>query len=167
MKPEDIDAGVSHAARQLHREWESPELWSRIAAEARRPAAAAKPWRRALAAAAMVLLAVALCGPLFRHARNPALLTEEALREVQQAETAYARSIEKLSAVAAPSLDRSPAPLAAAYREKLDLLDSAIADLKQTAETNRYNAYVETQLASLYHEKQKTLEDWLQNAKQN
>jgi hypothetical protein len=114
-----------------------------------------------------VLLAVALCQPLFRPAPNPALLTEAALREVQQAEAAYARSIEKLSAVAAPSLDRSPAPLAAAYREKLDLLDSAIADLKQTADTNRYNAYVETQLASVYREKQKTLQDWIENAKRN
>jgi hypothetical protein len=167
MKPEDFDAEISNAARQLHREWESPELWSRIAAEARRPAPAVKPWRWALAAAATVLLTVALCGPLFRPVRNPALLTEEALRDVQQAEAAYERSIQKLSAVAAPSLDRSPAPLAAAYREKLDLLDSAIADLKQTAETNRYNAYVETQLASLYHEKQRTLQDWIANAKQN
>jgi hypothetical protein len=164
---EDFDAELSQAARQLHREWESPELWARVAAQAKLPAPAPRPWRWALAVAATVLLAVALWQPLFRRAHNPALLTDEALREVQQAEAAYTRSIEKLSAVAGPTLDRSPAPLAAAYREKLDVLDSAIADLKQTAEGNRYNAYVETQLASLYREKQKTLQDWIENAKQN
>jgi hypothetical protein len=167
MRFENFDEEISRVARLLHREWESPELWARIAAEAKQTPPAAKPWRWALAAAATVLLAVVLCQPQFRRAQSPALLTDEALREVQQAEAAYARSIEKLSAVAEPDLDRSPAPLAAAYREKLDLLDSAISDLKQTAETNRYNTYVETQLASLYREKQKTLQDWIENAKQN
>jgi hypothetical protein len=165
---EDFDAEISHTARLLHREWESPDLWARIAADAKETPPAAKPWRWALAVAATVLLAVVLFQqPMFRRAPNSALLTDEALREVQQAEAAYARSIEKLSAVAGPSLDRSPAPLAAAYREKLDLLDSAIADLKQTAETNRYNAYLEMQLASMYREKQKTLQDWIENAKRN
>jgi hypothetical protein len=167
MKFDDLDSQISHTARLLHQEWESPELWARIAAEARRPAPDARPWRWALAAAATVLLAVVLFQPMLRRAHSPALLTDEALREVQQAESAYARSIDRLAAVAAPTLDRSPAPLAAAYREKLDLLDSAITDLKQTAEANRYNAYVETQLASLYREKQKTLQDWIENAKRN
>ena len=56
-------------------------------------------------------------------------------------------------------------PLAAAYREKLALLDSAIADLDATLQDNRYNAYLQTQLASLHREKQKTLEEWLKDAK--
>ena len=102
-------------------------------------------------------------------ARPPApsreLLTEDALHEVQQAEAAYSRSIEKLLVVAGPSLDQTSSPLAAAYREKLAVLDSAIADLKATIETNRYNAYLQTHLESLYREKQKTLEEWLKNAK--
>ena len=87
--------------------------------------------------------------------------------EVQLAESAYARSIEKLSAVAGESLQKSPTPLADAYREKLVLLDSAIADLKANVEHNRYNVYLQTQLASLYREKQKTLQEWLENAKRN
>ena len=44
---------------------------------------------------------------------------------MQQAEKAYAQSIEKLSAVAAKDLEQSSSPVAAAYREKLALLDSA------------------------------------------
>jgi hypothetical protein len=124
--------------------------------------------RWVLAAAAVVALAAVLSRPWEARRTEPTdFLTEEALRSVQQAEGAYARSIEKLSAVAGPGLEQSPSPLAAAYREKLVLLDSAIADLKANVESNRYNVYLQTQLASLYREKQKTLEEWLQNAKQN
>jgi hypothetical protein len=47
------------------------------------------------------------------------------------------------------------------------LLDSAIADLRANVEHNRYNAYQQTQLAGLYREKQKTLQEWLENAKRN
>ena len=167
MNFDNLDDEISRAARSLHREWDSPELWRRIETEVRRPRAAARPWAWTLATAATVLLALALWQPAVHRAQPPALMTDEALREVQQAEAAYTRSIDRLAKIAAPTLDRSPAPLAEAYREKLDLLDSAIADLKRTADGNRYNVYVETQLASLYREKEKTLEDWLQNAKQN
>jgi hypothetical protein len=166
MNFEDFDAEISHVAPLLHREWDSPELWDRIAAQATRRRG--QGWRWGLAAAASVLLAVVLIRPAL-HRPAPAdsvLLTDEALGEVQRAEAVYARSIEKLSAVAAPTLQQSPAPLAAAYREKIELLDSAIADLKRTAAGNLYNAYLERQLASLYREKQKTLQDWLENAKQ-
>ena len=77
----------------------------------------------------VVVLAAAMLQP-WRGAApaNRELLTEKALQEVQQAESAYARSIGKLSAVAAQDPQRSSSPVAAAYREKLTLLDSAIAD---------------------------------------
>jgi hypothetical protein len=47
------------------------------------------------------------------------------------------------------------------------LLDSAIADLQGNVENNRYNTYLETELAGLYRAKQKTLQDWIQNANRN
>jgi len=162
---------MSRLAPQLHEEWESPELWGRIRAELKAEAPARKPlpvWRWALAAAAMVTLAVAMLQPWKSgRSQTPDFLTDGALREVEQAETAYARSIEKLSAIAGPGLQQSPSPLAAAYREKLLVLDSAIADLKTSVGGNRYNVYLQNQLASLYVEKQKTLEEWLKNAKRN
>jgi hypothetical protein len=95
------------------------------------------------------------------------LLTERALSEVRQAESAYAKSIEKLSALAEKDLQSSPSPVAAAYREKLTMLDSAIADAKITVQQNRYNTYLRAELASLYQEKQKTLQEWLRNANRN
>jgi hypothetical protein len=161
---------ISRLAPELHEEWESEQLWPRI-----RESLAAEPERRpkqrpwwVLAVAAMVALAVVLGTP--RQTPRPAspeLLSDAALEEVQRAEAAYARSIDQLAAVAGPQLERSPSPLAAAYREKLKLLDSDIAELKSAASHNRYNAYLRTELASLYGEKTKTLQEWMNHAKRN
>lgn len=164
---------ISRMAPGLHEEWESPALWPAIQRElaatptrkvVRRPAI----WQWAMAAAAAVALAVVLLQP-WRSSRPQSVdfLTDETLREVERAEAAYAKSIERLSAVTAPSLEQSTSPLAAAYREKLVLLDSAIAEIKTNLETNRYNVYLQNQLASLYREKQKTLQEWTGNAKSN
>jgi hypothetical protein len=162
---------ITRLAPELHEEWESPSLWGRIEAglTASAPRRRRMPvWRWALAAAAVIAVAALLSRPWISRNPEPAgFLTEEALREVQQTEAAYARSIARLSAVAGPGIQQSPSPLAAVYREKLALLDSAIADLKANAETNRYSVYIQTQLATLYREKQTTLEEWLKNAKRN
>jgi hypothetical protein len=56
-------------------------------------------------------------------------------------------------------------PLAASYREKLLLIDSAIKDLKATADSNRYNATLRAELTSLYRQKQQTLQEVLSNEK--
>jgi hypothetical protein len=165
---------ISRVAPQLHEDWDSPFLWPRIQANL-----AAEPhvkrripaWRWALAfaaACAVVVMAALMMYP--GSGRVPGerdLLTEKALSEVQQAESAYAKSIGKLAELAAKDIEQSPSPLAAAYREKLALLDAAIADARATVEQNRYNTYLRAELASLYQEKQKTLEDWLHHANRN
>ena len=161
---------ISRLAPGLHEEWGSPALWPRIRSDlvAVAPSRKAIPiWRWTLAAAAVVTLAVAMFVPWRGGQPSRNFLTEDALYEVQTAESAYARSIAKLSAVAGDGLEQSPTPLAAAYREKLALLDSAIADVKANVDGNRYKVYLQTQLASLYREKQKTLQEWLENAKRN
>ena len=161
-------AEISRAGAQLHEEWDSPDLWARIqggltpAAPKRAPVLT---WRWAMAAAAVVLLAVFLFRPGGQASKD--FLTEEALDQVQRAEAAYAQSIDKLANLAGPALEQSPAPLASACREKLLILDSEIAEIKAAAENNRYNIYVRTQLASLYREKQQTLQEWLDYAKRN
>jgi hypothetical protein len=164
-------AEISRVAPQLHEEWESGLLWPRIRASlAAEPPRKPKqrPWRWVLAVAATIVLAAVLATP--RQGARPAspqLLTDAALGEVEQAEAAYARSIDKLAAAAGPALQRSQSPLAAAYREKLTLLDSAIAELKSNVAHNQYNAYLRTELASLYSEKKKTLQEWMNDAKRN
>ena len=159
-------AEISRLAPGLREEWESPYLWPRIRANlAAEPTRRRTPWWRwAVAAAALVVLAAMLQPWRIGKSSSREFLTESALEEVQLAEGAYARSIEKLSAVAAPNLERSSSPTAAAYREKLVLLDSGIAELRATVESNRYNVYLRRELASLYRQKQQTLQEWLQNA---
>jgi hypothetical protein len=162
---------ISRIAPQLHHEWESPSLWPRIRAGleagevARRRASF---WQWPMAAAALVAMALVLSLPWKSgKPHNREFLTVEALHDVQRAEAAYLRAIEKLSVLARPGLEHSPAPLAAAYREKLVVLDSGIADVKANLASNQYNVYLQNQLASLYREKQRTLEEWLKNADRN
>jgi hypothetical protein len=157
---------ISRLAPSLHEEWESPTLWPaiRVGLASASPPRRLPLWRWSLAAAVLVSLAVALSQPWRAKPQGREFLTEDALHEVQQAESAYARSIERLSRIAGAAIEQSPSPLADSYREKLAVLDSGIADLKANLENNRYNVYLQNQLASLYREKQKTLQEWL-NAK--
>jgi len=163
---------ISSTAPALHEEWESPYLWSRIQANiAAEPAPRAPRLnlvRWALATAALLTLATLALQP-WKSARpaNRELMTESALADVQQAEKAYAQSIDRLSALAAPKLEGASSPIAAAYREKLTLLDGGIADLKRAIELNRFNTYLQAELASLYRQKQQTLQEWLQDANRN
>jgi hypothetical protein len=160
-------AEISRLAPKLHEEWESPGLWPRIRAEmeAATPVNGRRTWWRwaAVAAAVASITLVLLHLPRRGTTGSREFLTEQAFQEVQEAEAAYTRSIEKLTRIAGPGLKQSPSPLADAYRQKLVLLDSEIAELKANVKNNRYNAYLQTQLASLYQEKQKTLQEWIRN----
>jgi len=156
---------ISRLAPGLHEEWDSPELWPAIRSgmEAAATSRRFPVWRWLMAAAAVIVLAASLFLPWRGRPQSRDFLTEDALREVQQAESAYARSIDRLSKMA--GADPSRSPLADVYREKLALLDSAIADVKANLQNNRYNVYLQNQLASLYREKQRTLQEWLENGK--
>jgi len=168
------DEEISRAARQLRREWESPELWPRIQAALSAEAAARAARRRAslrssgltLAAAAAVLV-LGLSVVLRVRAPQPGvpapqaerrLLTDQALREVERTESDYVRSIEALSRVAEPKVEEAGSPLMMSYREKLLLLDSAIAECRAGIDRNRFNARLRRELLSLYQEKQHTLQ---------
>jgi hypothetical protein len=96
-----------------------------------------------------------------RSAQDP-LLKTKALDDVEKAETAYVQAIDKLAADAKPQLDKPETPLLASYREKLQVLDSAIDDLRAQAGQNPSNAHLRYQLLAMYQEKQKTLEDVLE-----
>ncbi|MFN0104576.1 MAG: hypothetical protein ACKV2U_21120 [Bryobacteraceae bacterium] len=158
MTPEELDA----LAKDLHHEWDSPLLWPRIAH-------AAPPRRRwwpvILVAAAALVVTLYLAPHSKRQAApiaaNSPLLTEQALVEVEAAETAYRKSIERLARVAAPKLDQPATPLLLAYAEKLALLDGAISGLRRELDANGFNTHLRLQMAALYRDKQKTLEQVL------
>ncbi len=171
------------AASELHQEWDSPELWPRIEQALAEQSAATKNsgWQRFFsswnlsglqwqtAAAALLLVALTASAIWFvasqrthRIPDNQALLNDRAVSDVERAEAAYERAIDKLDAQARPQLQNSPAPLMANYREKLLVLDSAIADLKSQASMNPANGHVRRELLAMYHEKQDTLEQVLE-----
>lgn len=177
---------ISSSARELHHDWESTALWPRIhkaiEAEPKLPV----PWWRQMktwAIAAALALAVLIPSTLLHHSDTPSsnisapnsqgsaanhdFLTDQALREVEQNEAAYRKSIEKLSRLAQPKLQNASSPANVNAREKLLLLDSAIADTRSSIASNRFNVSLQNTLADLYREKQQTLQELLSRDRTN
>jgi hypothetical protein len=168
---------IAAAAPALRKAWPSPELWPEIhqslAEESQRAPAPSRGWLRLLPTAAIVaLFAIATAGlwvfrdsggrdPLARSwqtTKDP-LLTERAVDEVEAAEKTYLASIENLSKLAQPRLSSGASPVMLNYREKLALLDSAIADLQAGIDQNRFNTHLRRELLAVYREKQQTLQN--------
>jgi hypothetical protein len=166
---------MSNVAAGVREEWESPDLWPRIRRDLEAQQKADKPrgidWRllAGIAAAIVVAVSVLILAP-FRPApparQDSDFLTEQTLKEVEQTETAYRASIDKLARLAEPKLTSSGNPRTIADREKLLVLDSEISDVRSTVEHNRFNARLQTELAVLYREKQETLKEILHRAQQ-
>ncbi|HWC64503.1 MAG TPA: hypothetical protein VG777_00365, partial [Thermoanaerobaculia bacterium] len=179
-------AKIDETAPALRKRWDSPELLGRILAAveagglpaaAPAPASAPRrlpPWVPAVYAAALVLLST-LGLWVFRDApnRNPfsgsasesPFLGDEAMREVERKEADYVAAIDRLSRIAAASTAPAPSALAANYRERLLVIDSAIAECRAQIDQNRYNAHLRRQLLAMYDEKKRTLEDLLKEVK--
>jgi hypothetical protein len=174
---------LSAAAGEMRDYQESPTLWARIESSLRQQQAApvsrksfwrargfwrrvSPAWQSALVGAMVVALAIS-GGYLYTHRTAPAvdrgnkLLKTSALAEVERTEREYLSAIDKLAADAGPQL-AADTPLMASYREKLLVLDSAIADLRVQAGENPSNAHLRYQLLAMYQEKQQTLQDVLE-----
>ena len=176
---------IAEAGPSLRKTWDSPQLWpaihQRLAEESQTPSARKAPraWLRWLPAAAMAaLFAIAAAGllvfrnsggrdPLVAHwetTKDP-ILADSAASEVEEAEKTYVESIERLSRLAGPRLVAASTPLELNYREKLAVLDTAIADLRASIEQNRYNTHLRRELLAAYREKQKTLQELMKEDK--
>lgn len=182
---DERDDELSAIARSLHREWDSPRLWSSIAAGilARELAIEAGLERRsrapfwngrwqALAAAAVIAITLAptswlgwrwfMLGPrpdpATAEQRRQALLTEDALGAIERSEQQYTRAIDDLTRLAAPRLDMPDSPLLVNLRERLEVIDAAIAEYRAEIARNRFNAHLRQQLLWIYQEKRRTLE---------
>src|SRR6266849_8706919 len=129
-------------------------------------------WQTVLAGAFVLILTLSAGWIYIRRpfdessAGDPSLLKSKAMKEVESAETAYERAIDKLAAEAKPQLDNPATPLLANYHEKLQVLDSAIDDLRAQAGLNPSNAQLRYQLLAMYQEKQHTLEEVLEAKRQ-
>lgn len=171
---------LSLAAAALRDHAESPALWPRIhqALTEQADAIQARRWSwrslignlplswQAAAATAFVAVLMISAGWLLRLNKPPvqqgSLLKSKGLTEVEHAESAYVQAIDKLAAGAKPQLDNPATPLMANYREKLLVLDSAIDDLRAQAGQNPSNAHLRYELLAMYQEKQRTLEEILE-----
>jgi len=174
---------LSTAAAELRDYQQSTALWSRIETSLREQQAAVTSrrnfwhgldfwrhftpgWQMALVGT-MVLALTVSGGYLFTHRNRPApdqsgrLLKSSALAEVERTERDYMAAIDKLAGDAGPQLN-ADTPLMANYREKLLVLDTAIADLRAQAGENPSNAHLRYQLLAMYQEKEQTLQDVLE-----
>src|SRR5438270_844618 len=183
---------LSVAAKELRQDWDTPTLWPNIkkAIEAE-PKPKPKPvwwkeWKTWAVAATVLISAVLLSRPWQWTSAPPAgteaqtepqaaaplssnrdFLTEQTLREVEKSEAAYRQSIEKLSRIAEPKLQKSASAVTVSCREKLLMLDSAISETRSNLAQNRFNVHLQRELADLYREKQQTLEELLTRDQKN
>jgi hypothetical protein len=179
---------ISAAAKELHQDWDTPVLWQKIrkSIEAE-PRPRPKPvwWkeRKTWAIAATILIGAVLFSRPWQWTTAPSastetqvatplssssdFLTEKALREVERNEVAYRESIETLSRIAKPKIERSASPVTVSYREKLLMLDSAISETRTNLTQNRFNVHLQKELADLYREKKQTLQELLTRDQKN
>jgi hypothetical protein len=121
-------------------------------------------WQTAVASALVAALMIS-AGWLLRPTppiQQGSLLKSKALTDVERAESVYVQAIDKLAVEAKPQLDYPATPLLANYREKLLVLDTAIDDLRAQTGQNSSNAHLRYELLAMYQEKQRTLEEVLE-----
>lgn len=158
---------ISETASSMREVWQSDLLWPRIERTLRQERRT--PLTRVWQYAAAILLTLGLGGTMVYSLRQQSdeaafdkrILRVEAMDEVERAEDAHVAAIARLERLAEPKLDQSESPLMVSYKEKLMLLDDAIAECQTNIERNRQNAHLRKQLLAMYSDKQQTLEDVL------
>lgn len=157
---------IAATARTMHATWPSdtllPRIQRAIAADDRRERM--RPWQ--IAAAILLFAAIGALGwyaqrRVHENEFNRAILQSSALDEVERAERDHVAAIGRLETLAGPKLGESETPLMVTYKEKLMLLDDAIAECQAGIRVNRQNAHLRRQLLTIYSEKQRTLQDVL------
>ena len=159
---------ISDVAKSLHATWENEMLWPRIE-RALREERKRLPLRGLSRIAAAALLTLGLGSTVWFVVReqvhdakyDEVILRESAVEEVEKAERAYTDAIGKMQKMADAKIEESQSPLMVSYKEKLMLLDDAIAECEMNIDRNRQNAHLREQLLAMYSEKQQTLRDVL------
>jgi hypothetical protein len=157
---------IGSVARGMQTTWQNDMLWPRIerSIRAEKRHKQSKLWQ---IAAAIVLLAALGTFAWKANERlrtdqfNQRILQSAAVDEVEKAEKAHLAAIDQLEKSAQPKLDEPATPLLVSYKEKLMLLDDAIAECQTNIDRNRENAHLRKQLLAIYSEKQRTLREVL------
>ncbi len=159
---------LSTTAQSLRTTWQNDLLWPRIE-RALKVEKKRSPMRGMWQVAAAALLTLGLGGTVYYNVREQVhdanfdkkIITISAVEEAEKAEQVHIRAIAKLEKLADAKLEDSESPLMVSYKEKLMLLDDAIADCQANIDRNRQNAHMREQLLAMYSEKQQTLVDVL------
>jgi hypothetical protein len=158
---------LTSTAQSMQVTWDNDLLWPRIERALRQERRRPMAWLRTAAAAAV--LTITLGGTMFYALRvqtheaafDRKIIAIGALDDVESAERVHIAAIEKLERLAESKLEDAESPLMVSYKEKLMLLDDAIAECETNIERNRQNAHLRKQLLSMYTDKQQTLQDVL------
>lgn len=158
---------ISDTARDLHATWDNDLLWPRIERAIRNEHRSTRTRVWQIAAALLLLASLGATVWIAQRRMHAAdfdqdILKLSAVNEVERAEKAHIDAINRLETLAASKLDQPSTPLMVSYKEKLMMLDDAIAECQNAIDKNRQNAYLRTQLLTMYSEKQRTLQDVLQ-----
>jgi hypothetical protein len=171
---------LSAAAHELRDYSDSPAGWQRIEAALAEQIsnksryaewwAVFSVWKNVQVSAAAGLLVVLLGFAAWLYLREPktpsmanqSLLKGQALKEVERTEAAYVQAISKLAQETKGQPETDSTGLMSSYREKLMMLDSAIDDLREQAGQNPSNSHLRYELLAMYQEKQRTLEEILE-----
>jgi hypothetical protein len=156
---------LSATARSLHTTWENEMLWPRIDRALRAERGTSTRGRLWQIAAALLLTAGlgAFVWRAYDKERdfNAVIIKSSKVEAAESAQQAYEQAIADLERLADPKVEQAATPLMVSYKEKLMLLDEAIAECETNIKVNRQNAHLRRQLLSLYSEKQSTLKDVL------
>jgi hypothetical protein len=160
---------ISATARGLRETWVNDLLWPRIERGIRnerrngRQSTRTRVWQIAASLLLFALGVTAWIAQRRMHAADfdQAIIRASAIDEVERAEKAHIAAINHLETLASAKLDQPSTPLLVSYKEKLMMLDDAIAQCQTAIDKNRQNAYLRTQLLTMYSEKQRTLQDVL------
>lgn len=158
---------ISATAQSMRATWENDLLWPRIerAIRAERRKSSRWMWQVAAAFVLVVGLGATMFYALRLQTRDAAfdrdILRISALDEVERAEQGHIAAIDRLEDLTEQKLDQPATPLMVSYKEKLMLLDDAIAECETLIDQNRQNAHLRRQLLAMYSEKRQTLQDVL------
>jgi hypothetical protein len=154
---------ISATARSMRAEWDNDMLWPRIERAVGRERR--RSWTQLLQVAAALAIFVGIASVTWVTVRtrqfDNAILRASALDEVEKAEQQHVAAIDRMEKLAEPKLETPATPLMVSYKEKLMLLDDAIAECQTNIQRNRNNAHLRRQLLAIYSEKQRTLQDVL------
>ena len=161
---------LSDIAGSMRASWSSDLLWPRIERAIREGDVRQRPkrsdWLRIAAAVTLIIgLGIMITYTLRVKSRETAfemaLIRQDVIEDVERTERDYEQAIKRLEEHAEARLEGNTSPLMVSYKEKLMLLDDAIAECQASIEENRNNAHVRKQLLTMYSEKQRTLKSVL------